>query len=178
MGSGSTNWREKGESVALEPRPCRVDNIEYLGCEDGDVHLLKIDCGKGVYIRTLCHDIGRALGCGGHMLTLERTAAGVFKIEDALTPDAIDALARENRLADALLPLDAPLEHLPAIHLGEKFRHAVLNGNPLKPHWLDQPVPQVDAVRVYLGGVFAGIGQPQSDGGIKFRAMLYPRETV
>lgn len=166
----------KGETVALEPRKCRVDGIEYLGQEDGDVHLLKIDCGKGVYIRTLCHDIGRALGCGGHMATLERTAAGIFKIEDALSPETVDALAREGRLETALLPLDAPLGHLPEVRVSEKYRHAVVNGNPLKARWLDRPAPEVEAVRVYLGEAFAGIGAPQRDGSVKFKAMLYQGE--
>ena len=163
----------KGETVVLEPRQCRVDDIEYLGSEDGDVHLLRIRCGKGVYIRTLCSDIGRALGCGGHMLTLERTAAGIFTIEDALAPAAIDALAAEGRLESALLPLDAPLHHLPEVRVGERFRHAVINGNPLRAKWLEHPAPAVDAVRVYLGDAFAGIGAPQPDGSVKFRAMLY-----
>ena len=163
----------RGETVEVAPRKCRVDAIEYLGCESGNTHLLRISCGKGVYIRTLCHDIGQALGCGAHMLTLERTAAGIFKIEDALTPAQADAMAAEGALDSALIPLDAPLGHLPAVHTGERSRHAVLNGNPLRPQWLDHPAPQVEAVRVYLNDEFAGIGQPQPDGGIKFRAMLY-----
>ena len=166
----------RGEAVALEPRRCRVDAVEYLGCEGDDVHLLKIDCGKGVYIRTLCHDIGRALGCGGHMLTLERTAAGIFKIEDALTLEDVERLSTAGELEGALCPLDAPLQHLPAVRVDERFRHAVVNGNPLKARWLDVPAPDVPAVRVYLGDAFAGIGQPQPDGGVKFRAMLYQGE--
>lgn len=163
----------RGETVALEPRKCRVDDIEYLGYEGDDTHLLRIKCGKGVYIRTLCHDIGRALGCGGHMLTLERTAAGIFRIEDALTLEEIDALEREGKLESALLPLDQPLEHLPMVRVGDQCRHAVKNGNPLKARWLDAPVPACDAVRVYLNDAFAGIGQPQPDGSVKFKAMLY-----
>ena len=163
----------KGQTVDVEPRRCRVDGIEYLGFEGEDTYLLKIDCGKGVYIRTLCHDIGRTLGCGAHMRSLERVAAGIFRIGDALTPDAIDALAREGRLAEALIPLDAPLNHLPAVRVGERSRHAVLNGNPLRAQWLDAPAPDVPAVRVYLNDDFAGIGAPQPDGSVKFKAMLY-----
>ena len=163
----------KGQSVELEPRKCRVDGIELLGREDGDTYLLRVRCGKGVYIRTLCHDIGQALGCGGHMQSLERVAAGIFTLEEALSLDQIDALAREERLESALLPLDAPLAHLPAVRVGERSRHAVLNGNPLRAAWLDAPAPEAEAVRVYLNDEFAGIGAPQPDGSVKFRAMLY-----
>jgi tRNA pseudouridine55 synthase len=163
----------KGESVALEPRPCQVDAIEYLRDEGDGVHVLRIRCGKGVYIRTLCSDIGRALGCGGHMQSLERVAAGIFDIESALTPRQVDALAAEGRLSEALLPLDAPLFHLPEVRVGARCRHAVLNGNPLRASWLDEPAPQAQAVRVYLEDEFAGIGTPQPNGDVKFRAMLY-----
>ena len=166
----------KGQSVEVAPRRCRVDDVECLGREDADTYRLRISCGKGVYIRTLCHDIGRALGCGAHMQALERAEAGIFRIGDALTPAQIDELARAGRLAEALIPLDAPLGHLPAVRVGERARHAVLNGNPLRPQWLDAPAPQAEAVRVYLGGAFAGIGTPQPDGSVKFRAMLYRPE--
>ena len=166
----------RGETVALEPRRCRVDAIDYLGCEGDDTHRLQIRCGKGVYIRTLCHDIGRALGCGAHMQTLERTAAGIFRIEDALTLEAVDALAQRDDLSSALIPLDAPLGHLPAVWVGERSRHAVVNGNPLRAKWLDAPAPQAPAVSVYLNDAFAGIGAPQPDGSVKFRAMLYQPE--
>ncbi len=85
----------KGEAVALEPRPCRVDGIA-VGERTGEHrYRLRVDCGKGVYIRTLCHDIGRALGCGAHMASLQRTAAGVFRIEDALTREEIEPAERE-----------------------------------------------------------------------------------
>lgn len=163
----------KGQTVEVEPRRCRVDAIELLGAAGGDAYDLRITCGKGVYIRTLCRDIGRALGCGAHMQALERAAAGIFRIEDALTPAQLDALSQAGRLEEALIPLDAPLQHLPAVRVGERSRHAVKNGNPLRAQWLDAPAPQAEAVRVYLNDEFAGIGTPQPDGSVKFRAMLY-----
>ena len=166
----------KGQTVLVEPRMCRVDGIEFLGGEGDDTYRLRITCGKGVYIRTLCHDIGMRLGCGAHMQALERVAAGIFRIEDALTPAQIDELAQAGRLREALIPLDAPLKHLPAVRVGERSRHAVINGNPLRAEWLDTPAPQVEAVRVYLNDEFAGIGAPQPDGSVKFRAMLYRPE--
>lgn len=163
----------KGETVELEARKCRVDGIELLERTGENRYRLRVDCGKGVYIRTLCHDIGQALGCGGHMVSLERTAAGIFTLENALTREQIDALCVQNRLEEALLPLDAPLGHLPAVEVGEEARHAVLNGNPLKPQWLSAPAPaDAEAVRVYLCGEFAGIGRPEADGSVRFKAMM------
>ncbi len=163
----------KGETVELEARKCRVDGVEYLGCTGENRYKIRVDCGKGVYIRTLCHDIGQALGCGAHMATLERTAAGIFSIENALTKEQIDELSQAGKLEEALLPLDAPIQHLPAVHVGENARHAVLNGNPLKPRWLAEPAPKgEEAVRVYLCGQFAGIGQVEEDGSVRFRAMM------
>lgn len=163
----------KGETVALEPRKCRVDGVEYLGRTGENRYRIRVDCGKGVYIRTLCHDIGRRLGCGAHMASLQRTAAGVFRIEDALTRAQIDALSSEGRLEEALLPLDAPLGHLPAVYATEAAQHAAINGNPLKPRWLRDPAPAgAEALRVYVNGEFAGIGRTEADGSVKFRAMM------
>ena len=166
----------KGEHVELEPRKCRVDGVELLERTAENRYRIRVDCGKGVYIRTLCHDIGQRLGCGAHMASLTRTAAGAFRIEDALTREEIDAAYQDGTLEEKLLPLDAPLQHLPAIHLSEAARHAVINGNVLKPRWMRGEAPQADALRIYLNDVFAGIGQTQPDGTVRFRAMLLPEE--
>lgn len=166
----------KGETIEVEPRKCRVESIEVLDQTGENKYRIKVECGKGVYIRTLCHDIGAFLGCGAHMASLERTQAGVFTLENALTREEIDAAYEAGTLHQHLLPLDVPLAHLPAVYLGEKARHAVVNGNVLKKQWMLQPAPQADAVRIYLNDVFAGIGQTMEDGSVRFRAMLLPEE--
>ena len=74
------------------------------------------------------------------------------------------------------MPPDAAILHVPAVAVRENHRRAVLNGNPLDSQWLEAPAPDAPAVRVYLGGAFAGIGAPQPDGSIRFRAMLLPRD--
>ena len=79
-------------------------------------------------------------------------------------------------MQDLLLPLDAPLGHLPAVYLTEEARHAVINGNVLKTRWMKQPAPRAENVRIYLNDVFAGIGETQPDGTVRFRAMLLPEE--
>ncbi len=166
----------RGETLEVESRACRVDGIELLEQTDENRYRLRIDCGKGVYIRTLCHDIGRALGCGAHMASLQRVRAGIFDIAAALTPEQIDAAAQRGTLAEQLVPMDAPLTHLPAVWLSAQARCAVLNGNVLKPQWMLEPAPAADSVRIYLEGRFAGIGETQPDGSVRFRAMLFEED--
>ena len=161
----------RGESVEVAPRACRVDDVRLTASLGDGRYRLEVDCGKGVYIRTLCHDIGAYLGCGGHMATLERTRAGVFTLENALTLEEVDALGADG-LEARLLPMDAAIAHLSAVRVEARHRADVRNGMPLRPEWLDAPAPQVEAVRVYVGGEFAGIGAPREDGSVRFRAML------
>ena len=163
----------RGETLEIEPRACRVDGIELLEQTGEDRYRIRVDCRKGVYIRTLCHDIGRVLGCGAHMASLQRVRAGIFELGDALTPEQIDATYTVGTLEEKLVPMDAPLGHLPAVQLNAQARHAVLNGNVLKPRWMVQPAPVATSVRIYLEGRFAGIGETQLDGSVRFKAMLF-----
>ena len=161
----------RGERVDIEPRPCHVDDVRLTAKLGKNRYRLEIDCGKGVYIRTLCHDIGAALGCGGHMAALTRTRAGVFTLENALALEDVEALGAEG-LEKALLPMDAAIAHLPAVRVAARHLSAVRNGMPLRPQWLDASAPEAAAVRVYVGEAFAGVGAPQADGTVRFRAML------
>lgn len=162
----------KGQVVEVAARKCVVHGIELLDDLGDNKYTLKIRCGKGVYIRTLCHDIGAALGCGGHMATLERVQAGAFSIEDALTLEQIDDLYQAGRLEEALTEMDVPLAHIPRVDTGIKSLHAVLNGNPLREKWLSAPAPE-GPVRIYMDGRFCGIGEKDAEGLVRFRAMLY-----
>lgn len=161
----------QGETVEIPARKCRVYGIELLEDLGDNRYKLRVRCGKGVYIRTLCHDIGAYLGCGGHMAALERTAAGAFRIEDALTLEEIDALYQGGRLDEALMPMDFPIGYIPRIDVGVERMHAVKNGNPLRQNWAKCEAPE-GPVRIYIGGEFCGIGEKDADGLIRFRAML------
>lgn len=170
-GSRLYQLARRGEIVEMPARKCRVYGVQ-LGEELGDnKYRLTIRCGKGVYIRTLCHDIGARLGCGAHMAALERTAAGVFTLENSMTPHRVDELFTEGTLGEYLLPMDFPLGHLPRVDVSERRMHAVKNGNPLRPEWLNIPVPD-GPVRIYIGGVFCGIGEKDAEGLLRFKAML------
>ena len=160
----------KGESVELEARPVHVDGVDYLDTLPGGGHMLRITCRKGVYIRTICHDVGAALGVGGHMAFLLRSRAGYFDAEHGVTPEELDAAYQEGRMEELLTPLDAPLQHIPAVQVSSAHFLAIKNGNPLRPGWYEGEAAGI--VRVYMDGKFAGMGEADERGLIRFRAML------
>lgn len=96
----------KGGEVERKPRHITVSELTLLGREEEDWQL-SIHCSKGTYIRTLCHDIGAFLGCGGCMSSLRRTEAGAFSVDNAYTLDEIQQAVNENRAEELLLPVDS-----------------------------------------------------------------------
>ena len=95
----------KGEEVAREPRLVHVFSFRIDDFALPDVRFT-VRCTKGTYVRTLCHDIGAALGCGGHLAALRRTRSGRFSVADAIALDNLRALPRAD-LPSRLLPLSA-----------------------------------------------------------------------
>ena len=79
---------------------------------------------------------------------------------------------RKRPLSRRVQPADARQPHLPAVRVSGAHREAARNGMPLRAQWLDAPAPEAQAVRVYVGDSFAGVGAPQEDGSVRFRAML------
>ncbi len=96
----------KGGEVERVPRPVTIHALTLHG-RDGEDWLLDVQCSKGTYIRTLCHDIGESLGCGACMSALRRTEAGGFSVRDALTLDTIQRLRDAGDIESVLLPVDS-----------------------------------------------------------------------
>ena len=95
----------KGGTVERAPRPVTIHELKLLG-RDGEDWLLDVRCSKGTYIRTLCHDIGQRLGCGGCMSALRRTEAGGFSVSGAVTIGEMQRLKDEGSAGERLLPVD------------------------------------------------------------------------
>lgn len=93
----------KGKEVPREPRRITIHALDILDCRLPDVDF-SLSCSKGTYVRTLCADIGRDLGCGAHLYELRRRRSGTFDVRDAYTMDAIKTWERED-LLEAMLPL-------------------------------------------------------------------------
>lgn len=115
----------KGKTVERQPRPITIHTLEYLGMENGCL-MLRVDCSKGTYIRTLCEDIGRALGCGGCMEALRRTKAGEYDISQAVP---LQVLLDSENPAQYLRPVDSMFTACPAVKLTPNQEKRCRNGN-------------------------------------------------
>jgi len=114
------------------PRPARdiyISAIELTG-GSGDEYTLRVTCSKGTYIRTLCHDIGQALGCGGVMSSLRRTRAGEFTIDMAHPLEEIQRSMQAGDIDELLLKTDIVFRKYPAAALNENDTKKCRNGAP------------------------------------------------
>ena len=123
----------KGQEVERQPRPITVFELTNLGF-DGTRLSLRVRCSKGTYIRTLCQDIGDALGCGGCMEALRRVRAGEYGIEDAVP---LEQLLESETPERYLRGLDTMFAHYPAVTLTPNQEKRCRNGNPFS-----SPLPQ------------------------------------
>ena len=115
----------KGKQVERAPRPVTIYALTVLSFS-GETATLQVRCSKGTYIRTLCKDIGQALGCGGCMERLRRTAAGSYTLQEAVTlEDLINAQDPEGLLR----PVDTLFSQYPQVTLTEKQELRCRNGN-------------------------------------------------
>ena len=115
----------KGKTVEREPRPVTIFDLTYLGMEDGCIRL-RVSCSKGTYIRTLCHDIGAQLGCGGCMESLQRTRAGEYDISQAVP---LQQLLESESPEQFLQPVDSMFRQYPAVTLTLNQETRCRNGN-------------------------------------------------
>ncbi len=118
----------KGKTVDRPPRPVTIYALEVTGHPAPDEYTLRVECSKGTYIRTLCHDIGAALGCGGAMCALRRTWAAGFPIEKAIPLARAVELGEAGRLAEAILPVDAYFGAYPSAAATPRAETQIRNG--------------------------------------------------
>ena len=117
----------KGREVERKPRPVTIHALELLERTGAGDYLLRVRCSKGTYVRTLCHDIGAALGCGGCMSALRRTEAAGFSLAEAVP---LEALLDAPDPAALLRPVDAYFFRYPAVTVEGTALRKAKNGNP------------------------------------------------
>nr|WP_202119635.1 tRNA pseudouridine(55) synthase TruB [Pseudomonas otitidis] len=160
-----------GEVVEREARSVTIARLELLAF-DSTKATLSVSCSKGTYIRTLVEDLGRVLGCGGHVAELRRTQAGPFNLSQAISLEELEKAHAEggNEALDRfLLPSDSGLEHWPLVQLSEHSAYYWLHGQPVRA----PEAPKFGMLRVQdHTGRFIGIGEVSDDGRIAPRRLI------
>ena len=140
----------EGKTVERKSRRVQIHGIRILEMNLPHVRM-KVDCSKGTYIRTLCHDIGEKLQVGGCMEELERTKVGRFLKEDAVTLDEVRQKMEQGEGAELFTPLDQIFAELPAVTVTDAKAWMSYNGNDLPERFLLEKEEWTDGqeVRVY-----------------------------
>ncbi|MCL2708793.1 MAG: tRNA pseudouridine(55) synthase TruB, partial [Defluviitaleaceae bacterium] len=121
----------KGITVEREKRPVKIDRLEVKDYSpEKRMFTILVACSKGTYVRSLCEDIGKKLGCGACMGALVRTRSGRFKIGDSVTPDGLRAASENGTLNNYLIPVETVLQY-PRIVIGRDQIKRAQNGNPI-----------------------------------------------
>ena len=120
QGERAYDLARDGEIVELKPRPVEIHYLALVEQPDSSHSVFEAECGKGTYVRALARDIGRILGCYGHICALRRTLVGPFGEADMIPLEQLEALcdraaSGEGSLADALLPVETALDDIPAL---------------------------------------------------------------
>ncbi len=129
-GERAYDLAREGEAMDLAARPLWVDRLEVLGRPDADHVDLEMVCGKGGYVRSIARDLGRALGCLGHVAWLRREWSGPFTAAEGISLAEIDALAKTEALDGWLKPLELGLADLPELQATPEGAARLRNGNP------------------------------------------------
>ncbi len=142
-GERAYDLAREGKVVELAARPVDIHRLELVATPDAEHAVLAAECGKGTYVRALARDLGRELGCLGHVVALRRTAVGPFGQDCAVTLDALQAAispAAEHLPESALLPVATGLAALPALVVSRADAGRLARGQTVLLRGRDAPL--------------------------------------
>ncbi len=160
-----------GEEVQLKPRLIQIHDLKLVDMPDADTAVFEAETGKGAYVRALARDMGRQLGCLGHIAALKRTRVGPFTMEDAISLEKLEELrhkdAERKALREALLPIETALDDIPALAVDRPQAARIVRGQQVILRGADAPLAE-DVVLVTckgrpvaLGTIEAGMLKPR-----------------
>ncbi|MGE5513593.1 MAG: tRNA pseudouridine(55) synthase TruB [Bacteroidota bacterium] len=159
-GERAYDLARSGEAVELAPRPVLIDRLDLVDMPSADVAVFAAECGKGTYVRALARDLGRLLGCYGHVIALRRTQVGPFG-EDAAVPLEELRQAAEGdsadgaQLTDFLQPIEMALRELLEINVSQSDAARLARGQAVLLRGRDAPILGGDAFAVSKGTLIA-----------------------
>jgi tRNA pseudouridine55 synthase len=158
-----------GEVVELEPRPVDIHRLDLVETPDPDHALFEAECGKGTYVRALARDMGRALGCLGHVVALRRTSVGPFGEADAVALDPLQQAASAEpsnpadmqRLMSILLPVAAGVRAVPALNVSRADAARLARGQAVLLRGRDAPI-MTGAVAIFTQGSLIALAEVEA----------------
>jgi tRNA pseudouridine55 synthase len=151
-----------GEVFGLEARPVQIDRLEIIDQSSPDCVRLFCQCGKGTYVRAIARDLGRMLGCFGHVQDLRRTSAGPFAVDDAISLETLDELSNSEVGRDALMriivPVETALDGIPALAISGDDAARLRRGQPILLRGASMPVLK-GPVYATVHGLLIAIGE-------------------
>ncbi len=154
-GNRAYDLARDGETVPLEPREVVIDTLRVVDMPDACTTVFEAECGRGTYVRAIARDIGRDLGCYGHVIALRRTRVGPFHEEESFTLEELDAAGRLEdggaALAEALLGVEAALVGLAQLNVSQQDATRILRGQSILIRGRDAPVMGGDAYAISRG---------------------------
>ena len=156
-GARAYDLAREEEEFELAPRTVTVDRLTLVDLPDPDHCVLEAECGKGTYVRALARDLGRALGCLGHVSALRRTRVGAFGEAEAVTLEEVEAAAGESREAALALlqPVESALQDLPALNLSSSDAARLRQGQAVLLRGRDAPIITGPVYAVSKGALVA-----------------------
>jgi tRNA pseudouridine55 synthase len=156
QGERAYDMARDGEVVPLQPRPVEIHELTLVEQQGNERSVFEAECGKGTYVRALARDMGRLLGCYGHICALRRTICGPFTEDDMIPLADLEALcdraaSGEGSLADALLPVETALDDIPALAVTRADAARLHRGQAVLLRGRDAPISN-GTVYVTVGG--------------------------
>lgn len=161
QGERAYDLARRGESVALEPREVRIDELRLVERLDADNLELEMTCGKGAYVRAVARDLGERLGCLAHVIQLRRTAVGPFGLDQATTLAALEQIVADDSLLQILVPVATALAGIPALAVTEPQAFRLLAGQPIvvSPQLVTGTAADGATIKVLRGGALLALGR-------------------
>jgi len=156
-GARAYDLAREGETFELRARIVEVNRLEIAEVPDQETCVFEADCGRGTYVRAIARDLGRVLGCFGHICALERTRVGVFRIEESVTLDDIELAAESDDkvLTDFLAPVQIALADLTEIRLSPSDAAQIRRGQSVLLRGRDAPILNAKAYVTHRGTLIA-----------------------
>ncbi len=160
-GERAYDLARSGETVALEPRPVVIIRFRLVAMPDAETSVFEAECGRGTYVRALARDMGRRLGCYGHVTQLRRTKVAAFRAENAVTVADLeaahdaDAADGGTRLAAYLQPIELALSDLIEVSVSQPDAARLARGQSVLMRGRDAPITSGEAFAICKGTLIA-----------------------